>query len=35
MVAEWFEQALGVEVAEMIIESKTKADPQLDLLAQG
>ena len=32
MVAEWFEQALGIAVPEMAVEQKTKASNQLDLL---
>jgi len=35
MVAEWFEQALGVKVPEMVIAPKTKTSVQLDMLVEG
>ena len=33
LVAEWFEQTLGVEVPELVIEQKTKPDAQMNFLA--
>jgi len=35
MVAEWFEQALGVAVPEMVTVSKEKSSAQLDMLADN
>ena len=35
MVAEWFEQGLGVAVPEMAIESKAMVSGQLDMLAES
>lgn len=35
MVAEWFEQALGIKVPEMVIAPRAKASGQLDMLIEG